>query len=261
MFHCRFILFAVVVLLAACTTGKSPTLGESVTLSPGWSSLKQSANEAVSDPNVWASLLAAAVLQVSDLDQEISDQLRQHNPLFGSSERANDRSNDFRSLTTAAYVSTAILVPGPEEKWWSTKAKLLGSEWLALQATGSITSGLKSLTNRQRPNNLDDKSFPSGHTSRATIEAQMANLNVNHLTVDTSTKRNLRWTFNGLAVMTGWARVEAGMHFPSDVLSSWALGSFMAHMAQSFIVPDQSKFQIYSQPVSDGMLLQIVTRF
>lgn len=251
------------VLLSACTTTQQPVLGESITFKPGWGALKQSVGEAIADPQVWGSLLGAVVLQVAVMDQELSEQLREHTPLFGSSDRANERSDDFRSLTSAAYISTALLVPGSQESgpWLSSKARLLGSEWLAVESTSVVTTGLKDSTKRQRPNGRDDESLPSGHASGATIRAQMANLNVGYLPIPATTRRNLKLTFDGFAVLTAWARVEAGLHYPSDVLAGWALGHFMAHFANDFIIPDQQQIQLYPQVVSDGFAMQLVTRF
>ena len=42
----------------------------------------------------------------------------------------------------------------------------------------------------------------------------------------------------GLALMTGWARVEAGKHHPADVLAGAAVGNFFAVFAtQAFLQP------------------------
>ncbi len=89
----------------------------------------------------------------------------------------------------------------------------------------------------------------------------MAKLNVDYLAIDSTSRSYLKYTFDGIAAMTAWARVEAGMHFPSDVLSGWALGHFMAHMAKGFIIPDQRQIQLYSRPLSDGLRFQLVARF
>ena len=122
-------LLIILLLVSGCTTTAKPVLGEAVTITPGWSRLKQSGSQAFRDPHVWAALLGAVLLQVDDLDKKLSDQLREHTPVFGSEQKANEASDDFESLTKLAYISTAILVPGPETTgaWFSSKAKLLGS--------------------------------------------------------------------------------------------------------------------------------------
>jgi hypothetical protein len=71
----------------------------------------------------------------------------------------------------------------------------------------------------------------------------------------------LKWTFDSLAAITGWARVEAGMHFPSDVLAGWALGHFTADLAKGFINPHQEEIQIYPQSLGDGIGFRLVIRF
>ena len=61
-----------------------------------------SAAQALRDPNVWAPVAAAVALQAGDLDEQISDQLRENTPLFGSSENALDASDDLRSASERA---------------------------------------------------------------------------------------------------------------------------------------------------------------
>jgi hypothetical protein len=247
-------------LLMSCASGRSDYLGSSTTLSPGWHTIGESMANAVRDPNVWGALLGAAMLQVDDVDRQISEELREETPLFGNNANANERSDDLRSLTSVAYIGTALLTEAPAQQWWSTKARLLGMEWLTVQSTRYVTTGLKTLTKRDRPNERDDESFPSGHTSRATIQAQMANLNVDYLPISDSTGLVIETGFNSLAALTGWARVEAGLHYPSDVLAGWALGHFMSHLGRSFIT-DQGYSGIQPLVMHDSVQINLWMRF
>ncbi len=260
---CRLGLIMLVLLTSACTTTDKPLLGESVTLKPGWQALKRSARDAVADPKLWGSLLAIGVLQATNLDQELSDQLREHTPLFNSNSQAEARSDDLSELTAVAYISTGLLAPGPADsgQWLSAKARLLGAEWASVKLTRSTASAIKSISKRQRPNALNDRSFPSGHATSASIQAQMANLNVDYLNASDAFKRNLQWGFDGLAVLTGWARVEAGMHYPSDVLAGWVLGQFTGYLAKSFITPDKEPVFVYPQLYDDGIGVRLSGRF
>ena len=131
--------------VTGCTSTGNPELGETTTTTPGWSRLKQASSEALMDPNVWATLLSAVLLQVDNLDEELSDQLRDHTPIYGSAQKADDAGDDFESLTKLAYVSTALLAPGPETpgEWLPTKIKILGAEWLAVQTADSFTTEVK----------------------------------------------------------------------------------------------------------------------
>jgi len=259
----KIALLIILLLVSGCTTTVKPVLGDAVTTTPGWSRLKQSSSQAFRDPDVWATLLGAVLLQVDDADRKLSDQLRENTPIFGSEQKAGEASDDFQSLTKLAYISTAILVPGPETtgEWFSTKAKLLGSEWLAVNAARAFTSGMKGLSQRDRPNDLNDRSFPSGHATKASIQAQMANLNVEYLPIEPSSKQALGFTFDSFAALTAWARVEAGMHYPSDVLAGWAVGHYVAHLAQDFIDPDQQQVLVTPMSTNSGSGIQLVIRF
>jgi len=84
---------------------------------------------------------------------------------------------------------------------------------------------------------------------------------VEYLSIDTSSKQTLGLTFDSFAALTAGARVEASMHYPSDVLAGWAVGHFVAHLAQDFIDPDQQKVLITAQLTSGGSGIQLVIRF
>lgn len=68
-------------------------------------------------------------------------------------------------------------------------------------------------------------SFPSGHTLAALLLWSVVGLAVWRST----TRPGLRWAAVGiglaLAVLTGFSRVYLGVHWPSDVLASWLLGT------------------------------------
>jgi hypothetical protein len=247
-----------ILLATGCATGPSP-LGESTTISPGWAKLKQAATEAVKDPHVWAPVAAAAALQINDYDTELSDHLREETPLFGSTDNASDMSDQLRDFTQVAQISTALLAVGPEDTgdWLWAKSKLLVAEHFTIKATSKITSKLKHEFGRERPNAADHKSMPSGHTSKASVQASMAQINIQYLPVSDTTKQVLDLTMTGSAALTGWARVEGGWHYPSDVLIGYALGRFMGHIGQAFILPDQPNIFITPLVTEDTTFLQV----
>ena len=115
----------------------------------------------------------------------------------------------------------------------NTKAErtaLLAVESFAV--TGIFTFALKFSTGRVRPQsaqnsrewngpNLDDVSFPSGHTSSAFAIA----------TVLASEYKNNPWVppvAYGLATLTGLSRLNDNKHWASDVLLGGALGYFVS---------------------------------
>lgn len=250
-------------LVSACARDSGPILGEGLTIAPGWSRLQQATTRAMQDPNVWATVLAAALLQVDDLDQRLSDQLTQHTPLFGSASKAQDASDDFASATELAYVTTALIVPGPDlpSAWMSNKASLLAAEWVTVKSARMVTSGLKDISGRERPNAENKRSFPSGHATTASVQASMARLNSAYLPIGEASKQMLGLTFDSFAALSGWARIEAGKHYPADVLAGWAVGHFIANLGQAFIDPQRNDILISPQTSKGATGVQLVILF
>jgi membrane-associated phospholipid phosphatase len=60
---------------------------------------------------------------------------------------------------------------------------------------------------------------------------------------------------------TAWARVEAGAHYPSDVLFGMALGNFFARFAtEAFLGPD-SRDAVAVTPTEGGARIDWTVRF
>lgn len=251
------------VTISGCSVSGRTTLGETSTISPGWERLKQASVQAFHDPHVWAPLVGAAVLQINDLDEQISDDLREDTPLFGSEQDALDASDDFEDWTKMAYVTTALITPGPDSTgdWLMTKGKLLTGEYLAVEAADLASTELKDTIKRERPNGYNKKSTPSGHSVRSSTQAQMTQLNIKFMPISDTSKQVLDLSINGVAALSAYARVEGGMHYPSDVLFGWALGRFVGHIATAFILPDQQNIMIIPQITEDSGQISLVYNF
>jgi membrane-associated phospholipid phosphatase len=104
--------------------------------------------------------------------------------------------------------------------------------WRQIYAKSWIASGtsnlLKGTIQRERPDGSDMASFPSGHSTRAFSYATFASRNLELVDLPEGARTGLRVGLFTLAGATAWARVEAGKHYPSDVLAGAALGRFMA---------------------------------
>lgn len=223
-------------LLAAVGSSGCATLpdgsvwGESATLTPGWERVRESAVNAAKDPYVWVPLAGAAVFQISDWDREVADWARRETPVFGSQRNAEQWSDDLRSASSLAYATTVLLTPGGDDPgdWWIGKAKGLAVGLAARGATSQITQGLKRSVDRVRPDGSDTMSFPSGHTSASAVNTRLASRNLRAIDMPDTTRRVLDVGLTTLTVGTSWARIEAGMHYPSDTLFGMALGNFLA---------------------------------
>jgi len=227
-----------ILFLAGCAgSGRQPMLGAGSGWIPDWGRVGQAAGEAARDPVVWGPLLGAALLQIGDADRNLSDRLREDTPLFGSTAGAHQGSNDWRDATEWLWLGSALLAPGPEpaDAWLSLKGRLLTQQWAVAKSARGVTSTLKTLTGRVRPGGHDDRSFPSGHATTASVQAHLACYNLEHAGIPTpALSAGVCRAGLGAALLTAWARIEAGMHYPADVLTGWAIGRFMARTGEAW---------------------------
>jgi len=205
---------------------------------------KQSVMRAMKDRGTWIPLAGAAVVSIDDWDQHLSDWAVESTPVFGSNAHALEASDNLKTATTFAMVGTALAVPnGPGA--WETKPERLALEVLTIQLNNVLTSALKDLTKRERPDGSDDRSFPSGHASQAFTRTTLACRNVNEIRgLSRGWRITLKTSFKTLAAATAWARVEGGVHYPSDVLFGAALGNFVAIFVHDAFLPAESKMRV-----------------
>ena len=217
--------------LSACGTLPSgDNWGADATLTPGAERLGRAARHNARQTSTWAPVLAATVIYAVGLDEQISEWAVENTPIFGSTDNAEHASDVLRDALVVATYGTAVALPSGDEpgEWIIAKTKGLLVEAVALEATSLTTGAIKSASGRVRPSGGNDRSFPSGHTSRAAAAARLAERNVSAMDLRPSTERAADALLVGGVAGTAWARVEAGVHYPSDVLVGAALGSFIA---------------------------------
>lgn len=218
-------------LLGGCATLPSGRgWGEDATIRPGWDRVREAATTAVRDPWVWAPLAGAAAFQINSFDRRTSDWARENTPVFGSTVKAEQWSNDLRSAGAIIQFGTLLATPSGDdpETWIANKAKGAAVELSAMGATAATTSLLKQTTGRERPNANDDESFPSGHASSAAVNGRLAMINLDAIDMSPGARLAANVGVDVTVFGTAWARVEAGAHYPSDVLVGMALGNFFA---------------------------------
>ena len=190
-----------------------------------------STQRAALDPHVWVPLAAAALLQVNGYDEQISRSLYKNNPVFGDPENAKDWSDNLRAYTSTAYAGTALLVHQPIDE----RGALLVGQYMSVEAVDEIRGNLQNNIGRSRPDDSGNTSMPSGHTTTASYQASLARTNIRYMNVSASTKQALNTTVTSFAMLAGYARVEGGRHYPSDVLVGYALGNFFGVYADDFV--------------------------
>jgi hypothetical protein len=217
------------------------------------------------DPRVWLPASAALVFQIDHMDERLSDWASSHTPLFGSNDDADDASDYLRDAAAAGYVATVFLTPsGEDEKTWAiSKLKGLGVGLAAISLTVGTTDFMKSEIDRTRPDHSDRRSFPSGHASFTAACATLGIRNAQYVAAPPWGRTAIHTGFELVSLLTGWSRVEAGVHYPSDVLFGMALGNFLAGFVNdAFMGIDKERnFQLGFEPRRGGALLSVAWRF
>jgi membrane-associated phospholipid phosphatase len=139
-----------------------------------------------------------------------------------------------RDSAAVGYFVTSFATPSGEDpkEWAISKMKGLSVGMAALGLTLGATDILKEGTGRTRPDASDDRSLPSGHASAAGAFTTLARRNVHTLSLPPITDKIANFSLVGIAAGTAWARIEAGEHYPSDVLVGYALGHFFSAFIQ-----------------------------
>jgi hypothetical protein len=198
---------------------------------PSWDTIKNAFVNNATSAHVWAPLAAAGAIKLSKQDQKISDWATDQSPLYGGRTHADDHSDeDVDWLERALYVS--IFLPASFEESWAqyaaNKAKGGLVTYVSYKIPEKLADETKGFFPRLRPDRSDRKSFPSGHAHRASANRHVLAKNINASTLNDTTKTVLHIGNTSLAVGTIWGRVEARRHYPSDVLTGYALGYFFS---------------------------------
>ena len=217
-------------LLALLSTGCANLTGKGHWgASAGWPDgqrLASAAAKAARNPNTWIPAAGALLFGVTNLDNRVSDNAIDNAPIFGT--HADSASDTLRDISIASYLLTAMVAPSDSLQ---SRASGLLVGGTTLLADRMLVDGLKTATARERPDGSNNSSFPSGHTSLASVSVNMAAGNLAYVDMPGWARLTSNAALYGTAAATGWARVEAGKHYPSDVLAGYAIGSFLARFA------------------------------
>jgi len=262
----HFLIVFVTIALCGCsgTVSNGRRWGEDVTLTPGWEKVGRSALNTLKSPKVWAPAIGALALQIDNSDERISDWALEHHPIFKDRDQANDASNDLLTASKMVYGLSVIAAPSGslDTQWGRSKAKALGVGLAAYWLTGITTDGLKSATKRELPNSSDDDSFPSAHTSKSAVLAILADRNLQTTDMPSWAKVATKTGLTTLPLATGWARVEAAVHYPSDILAGMALGHFFGmFINDAFMGIDKDVFQLAIETGRDRYHAGVTIRY
>lgn len=248
-------LWLMLILVTAGCAGRSPDASWGARW-PDGEDIVRAAAHAARSPATWLPLAGAAVITVADADDDLSRWASDHQPLFGSdAEAASDR---LRSVAKGAWLVSALAAPS---RTLTDKAGGLAVGGAALMLEDVVTDTIKDTSRRTRPDDSDDKSFSSGHAGTASAAATLARHNLDYVDLPGWVDTSLRVGLHGVALGTGWARVEARKHYVADVLAGYAVGHFVAaFMAEAFMKPASVPVEVRFRPAGRGGAITVVIR-
>lgn len=224
------IILCITVLHGCGTLSTGRGWGQDATIAPGWEKACKSAMNAFTSPEVLLPAAGAMALQIHDIDGRISDKASAHNPVFGSQTNASEKSDMLVTIATGAYLVTMVAAPSGDQPfdWLVFKTKGFAVGAVAIGLTNQTTSSLKDATHRLRPDKSNYSSLPSSHASNAAVLTMLTIRNLDAIPMPQKVRLAADASLYTVSLGTGWARVEAQKHYPSDVLAGMALGNFIA---------------------------------
>lgn len=253
-------------LLSACgTLPDADRWGQDVSL-PTWQRVGRAGWQAVRNPVFWAPLAAAGAVQIDNWDHRVSRWAIRQTPVFGSQTNAANWSTHLRSASVLAGWSSILLAPsGPiDEDCLIGKVKGSAVEIGAAESAIEFTSGLQRVVKRGRPIGYiypSETSMPSDHTTTAAVYNGIAAQNLQLSGASPTLQTAADFSLGALTVVTGWARIEAGAHFPSDTMVGAAIGDFFANFFTSAffasVDPSDRRFALASLPGGAELRVEI----
>jgi membrane-associated phospholipid phosphatase len=212
----------------------------------------------------WQTLVPAAgalLFRIDDYDAKVSDWAVKHRPIFQSDDAARSASDYLYVGFFAESLATALATPSGEDKkeWAYSKMKGLAVEGLAMGLTGGVTVLWRNAEHRTTPDNANNYSFPSGHASGAFSAVAMSNRNLDSISMPEKARFAIQAGNIFLATAMGWARVEEGRHYPTDILVGAALGHFLTTFIHDSLIglPETNGFGFSVLPMRGGAVGQL----
>jgi len=252
-------------MLVHCSSTKpNHAWGKDTTISPGWARVGESASNAALQPETWAPLATGLLLAISGADNKIQDWAFRNTPVFGSIPNARNVSDDLLKVSTWIYLTSVIVSPSGDTMpdLLINKSKGLAVGFGAILSTQLLTTEIKTLTGRVRPDSSDSRGFPSGHTSAVATNTMLTSRNIEYLELDPWAENTIKVGLNTMTLATAWARIEGGAHYPTDVLFGAALGNFLgAFINDTFLGRFSDNIKLTTDIGPDHRVLNLWIRF
>jgi membrane-associated phospholipid phosphatase len=210
-----------------------------------------------------------SILTVSEINAFNPNQVNSFDRFATSNYSSSAKTvSDVLAFSTVAASACLILDKKIRQDW--VTIGVMGVE--VLMVTYGLTSTSKNAVLRARPyvynptvpvevkQDVDARySFFSGHTALTTSVSFFA------AKVYADTHPNSKWkpvmwsAAIVIPAITGWARVEAGQHFPTDIITGYVVGAAIGFLVPQFhLKKDSSRASFQLQPSVEGLAFRMV---
>lgn len=201
----------------------------------------------------------AGIASLLLFDKNISNTISEQNYLFGSNENAG-RVSDALLLSLIPMMlyssSQTNFSKAPGETDFGQRSKLMGFESLLILTDFFIIGVAKNTFQRIRPDDSDNLSFPSGHSSVSSGLSRMVYNNIeNSDLAGTTWGYTLQASAITMSSLVAYARVEAKKHHLSDIFLGNAFGAFISDfLYNSFLERQVAIKPVFSYDVNSQSL-------
>lgn len=218
------------------------------------------------NPHVWLPLGFAGVTYFGNYDQKISDWAVEYKPIYTTKDNTSFWSDRFNNiLLYEMYLSILLTTSMDEDKSLTQYAisKGKGALVVNMASRGAKISRdqLAKSFKRQRPNGEDHLSFPSGHSTDAGIRNTLVSKNLDSTPMHNFLRIGIKTINTTMASGTLWARLEGQRHYPSDILSGYALGTFLSGVVYDSLMNLDASESVAIVPLKDQVSVRYALQF
>jgi undecaprenyl-diphosphatase len=118
--------------------------------------------------------------------------------------------------------------------WRLERRRHVAMIWFAMTGSAVLNQGLKAAFGRARPSLFESLvpassfSFPSGHSMNAMVYYTVVGFAIGHVVGPGAARTGTYLVSAILVVLVGWSRMHLGVHYPSDVIAGFAVGTSWA---------------------------------
>lgn len=219
-----------------------------------------------SSPHVWLPLVGAGVSYFGNFDEKISHWAVEKKYVYGNQENTSLWSHKFNTVLLYEMYLSMLLTPSMDEdkSLWNyalSKGKGALVVTIASRATHYTRDEIAMFFKRERPNKLDNLSFPSGHSTEAGARNTLVRKNIEAMDIGRTFRTGINAINTTMAAGTLWARLEGQRHYPSDILVGYALGSFVSGFLYDSLMNLDENETFSVTPTSDSVSINYALRF